>query len=62
MVIFTFGLMITFIVALGLINAKDLRTRQRAKDFQLDKPEAFQVTFTSTKNKQTSSNTRQNAA
>ena len=36
LVIFGFGIIISFIVSLGLINARDLRTRQRATDFQAD--------------------------
>ena len=37
LVIFGFGIIITFIVSLGLINARDLRIRQRATDFQTDR-------------------------
>jgi hypothetical protein len=56
MVIFGFGLMVSFIVSLGLVNARDLRTRQRAKDFEYDNMRQDSVTLqskdTSTKHHQ----------
>ena len=36
-VIFSFGVVISFIVLLGVMNARDIRMRQRAHDFHQDK-------------------------
>ena len=62
MVIFGFGLMITFIVGVGVVNAEDLRSRQRAKDFQLDTSAASSVSSSKMKTKNISTKTHQAAA
>lgn len=62
MVIFGFGLIVSLIVSLGLINARDLRSRQRAKDFQYDNLRRNSVTLASLQSKENSTKHHQKVA
>jgi hypothetical protein len=61
-VIFTFGLIITFIVALGLINANEMQIRQRTKDFQFDAKDSRRSSFRLKKSKQSPKSRHHKAA
>ncbi len=62
LVVFGFGLIVTFIVALGLINAQDLRSRQRAQDFQFGLTSSSRSTSAASSGKETSTKLEQQAA